>query len=50
MVLFFIIDQSGSMEGSKIGSLNTAMEEVIPEIPEVETQPEETPSTSSPSE
>lgn len=32
MVLFFIIDQSGSMTGSKIGSLNTAMEEVIPEI------------------
>lgn len=32
MVLFFIIDQSGSMTGSKIGSLNTAMEEVMPEI------------------
>lgn len=32
MVLFFIIDQSGSMTGSKIGALNTAMEEVIPEI------------------
>lgn len=35
MVLFFIIDQSGSMEGSKIGSLNTAMEEVIPEIRDI---------------
>ena len=35
MVIFFIIDQSGSMSGSKIGSLNTAMEEVIPEIRDV---------------
>lgn len=35
MVLFFIIDESGSMEGSKIGSLNTAMEEVIPEVRDI---------------
>ena len=35
MVLFFIIDQSGSMEGSKIGSLNTAMEEVLPEVRDI---------------
>jgi len=32
MVLFFVIDTSGSMEGSKIGALNTAIREVIPEI------------------
>ena len=30
-----VVDQSGSMEGSKIGSLNTAMEEVIPEIRDI---------------
>ncbi|MDR0496562.1 MAG: VWA domain-containing protein [Treponema sp.] len=35
MVLFFIIDTSGSMDGSKIGSVNTAIEEVIPAIREV---------------
>jgi len=32
MVLFFIIDTSGSMSGSKIGAVNTAIREVIPEI------------------
>lgn len=32
MVLFFIVDTSGSMEGSKIGTLNAAIEDVIPEI------------------
>jgi uncharacterized protein YegL len=32
MVLFFVIDSSGSMEGSKIDALNTAMQEVIPAI------------------
>jgi uncharacterized protein YegL len=35
MVLFFLIDASGSMEGSKMGSVNTAIEEVIPAIREV---------------
>ena len=35
MVLFFLIDTSGSMEGSKIGAVNTAIEEVIPAIREV---------------
>jgi len=32
MVLFFVIDTSGSMSGSKIGAVNTAIQEVIPEI------------------
>lgn len=32
LVLFFLIDTSGSMAGTKIGELNTAMEEMIPEI------------------
>lgn len=32
MVLFFIIDQSGSMDGTKMGAVNTAIREVIPEI------------------
>ncbi|GMO15672.1 MAG: hypothetical protein Pg6A_01860 [Termitinemataceae bacterium] len=35
MVLFFIIDASGSMDGSKIGAVNTAIQEVIPAIREV---------------
>jgi uncharacterized protein YegL len=35
MVLFFVIDTSGSMDGSKIGAVNTAIEEVIPAIREV---------------
>jgi uncharacterized protein YegL len=35
MVLFFIIDTSGSMEGSKIGSVNTAVREVVPEIRDI---------------
>jgi uncharacterized protein YegL len=35
MVLFFMIDASGSMDGSKIASVNTAIEEVIPAIREV---------------
>jgi len=35
MVLFFIVDTSGSMEGSKIGAVNTAIREVIPEIVEI---------------
>ena len=32
MVLFFIVDTSGSMMGSKIGEVNSAIEEVIPEL------------------
>ncbi len=32
MVLFFLIDCSGSMGGSKIGTINSVMEELIPEI------------------
>jgi len=32
MVLFFIIDTSGSMAGTKIGAVNTAVREVIPEL------------------
>jgi len=35
MVLFLVIDTSGSMDGSKIGAVNTAIEEVIPAIKEV---------------
>lgn len=35
MVLFFVVDTSGSMEGSKIGTLNQAIEDVIPEIREI---------------
>ncbi|MBQ1388922.1 MAG: VWA domain-containing protein [Clostridia bacterium] len=35
MVLFFLVDTSGSMEGSKIGTLNQAVEDVIPEIREI---------------
>jgi uncharacterized protein YegL len=35
MVLFLVIDTSGSMEGSKIGAVNAAIEEVIPAIKEV---------------
>lgn len=32
LVIFFLIDVSGSMRGKKIGELNTVMEELIPEI------------------
>lgn len=32
MVLFFLVDQSGSMDGTKMGAVNTAIREVIPEI------------------
>jgi uncharacterized protein YegL len=35
MMLFFIIDASGSMEGSKIGTVNAAIEDAIPAIKEV---------------
>jgi uncharacterized protein YegL len=32
MVLFFIVDTSGSMIGTKIGAVNTAIREVLPEL------------------
>jgi len=32
MVVFFVIDTSGSMEGERIGELNRAMRELIPEL------------------
>ena len=32
MVLFFLVDTSGSMKGEKIGTVNHTMEEVVPEI------------------
>jgi len=32
MVLFFLVDTSGSMVGSKIGTVNSAIEEVIPHL------------------
>ena len=35
MTMFFLIDTSGSMEGSKIGALNDAMENVMPIIGEI---------------
>ena len=35
LVLFYLIDTSGSMTGAKIGTVNTIMEEVIPEIRDV---------------
>lgn len=35
MTMFFMIDTSGSMEGSKIGAVNSAMEEVMPIIGEI---------------
>jgi uncharacterized protein YegL len=35
MVLFFIVDTSGSMDGEKIGAVNTAIREVVPEIVDI---------------
>lgn len=35
MTLFFMIDKSGSMDGSKIGSVNDAIENVLPIIGEI---------------
>jgi len=32
MVLFFLVDTSGSMSGTKIGAVNHAIDEVVPEI------------------
>ena len=36
MTLFYVVDTSGSMYGSKIGSVNSAMEEAITsDLPEI---------------
>ena len=35
MVLFFIVDTSGSMKGEKIASLNTAVAEVMPYVDDI---------------
>ena len=35
LIIFYLIDTSGSMEGDKIGQVNTIMEEVLPEIRDV---------------
>lgn len=35
MVLFFVVDTSGSMNGSKIGTVNSAIEEIVPELKEI---------------
>jgi uncharacterized protein YegL len=35
MTLFFLIDSSGSMDGQKIGTVNAAIEEVIPTLREL---------------
>lgn len=35
MVLFFLVDTSGSMSGSKIGAVNSAIEEVVPELKDI---------------
>ena len=32
MVIFFLVDNSGSMAGTKLGSINTVMEEIIPKL------------------
>lgn len=32
MVLFFVVDTSGGMQGTKIGAVNTAIREVLPEL------------------
>lgn len=35
MTIFFLVDTSGSMSGAKIGSVNFAIEEVIPELQDI---------------
>jgi len=35
MVLFFVVDTSGSMDGNKIGSVNTAIHEILPELKDI---------------
>jgi len=32
MVLFFVVDTSGSMQGAKIGAVNAAIEEIVPAL------------------
>ena len=32
MVLFFVVDTSGSMAGDKIGSVNDAIRETVPDL------------------
>ena len=38
MVLFFLVDTSGSMNGDKIGAVNEAIREVIPEIKDISSE------------
>lgn len=38
MVLFFLVDTSGSMGGDKIGAVNEAIREVIPEIKDISSE------------
>ncbi len=35
LVLFFVVDCSGSMTGTKIGTVNAAIEELVPEIKDI---------------
>ena len=35
MVLFFVVDTSGSMGGAKIGTVNSAIEEIVPELKDI---------------
>jgi len=35
MVLFFVVDTSGSMSGSKIGSVNTTISDILPELKDI---------------
>ena len=35
MVLFFLVDTSGSMAGEKIGTVNAAIEEIVPELKDI---------------
>ena len=35
MVLFFVVDTSGSMSGAKIGVVNSAIEEIVPELKDI---------------
>lgn len=37
MVLFFVVDTSGSMAGTKIGSLNDAIRETVPDLKDLST-------------
>lgn len=37
MVLFFVVDTSGSMMGQKIGSVNDAIRETVPDLKDLST-------------